>query len=166
MACLGRPPRFRGRPESDESRSVTNRCGDRSEDEPGPQGRWLSEAPREHDDDDGKTPNQDELPDGWLRPEAPEKEQVYPDQERHEDQDPLADTPGHARHGRVPIQLGSLWPAAERLQPYSLFYYLKAKAILTGFAAPFDVVVLSSVILIAMIWALVVFPRRDLAAPS
>ena len=28
--------------------------------------------------------------------------------------------------------LGSLWPAAEWLQPYSLFHYLKAKAILTG----------------------------------
>jgi ABC-type transport system involved in multi-copper enzyme maturation permease subunit len=62
--------------------------------------------------------------------------------------------------------LGSLWPAAEVLQPYSLFHYLKAKAILNGSATPFDMVVLSSVILIAMIWALVVFPRRDLAAPS
>ena len=62
--------------------------------------------------------------------------------------------------------LGSLWPAAEPLQPYSLFHYLKAKAILTGFVAPFDLVVLSSVILIAMVWALMVFPRRDLAAPS
>ena len=62
--------------------------------------------------------------------------------------------------------LGSLWPAAEVLQPYSLFHYLKARAILTGFVAPFDVAVLSSVILIAMAWALVVFPRRDLAAPS
>ena len=38
--------------------------------------------------------------------------------------------------------LGSLWPAAEVLQPYSLFHYLKAKAILTGVAAPVDVVVL------------------------
>ena len=62
--------------------------------------------------------------------------------------------------------VGSLWPAAEVLQPYSLFHYLKAKAILTGSAAPFDVVVLSSVILMAILWALVVFPRRDLAAPS
>jgi len=62
--------------------------------------------------------------------------------------------------------LGSLWPAAEGLQPYSLFHYLKAKAILTGRAAPLDMVVLSSVILMAMVWALVVFPRRDLAAPS
>src|SRR6185503_18153419 len=62
--------------------------------------------------------------------------------------------------------LGSLWPAAEVLQPYSLFHYLKPKAILTGSAAPVDVAVLSFVILIAMAWALVVFPRRDLAAPS
>jgi ABC-type transport system involved in multi-copper enzyme maturation permease subunit len=62
--------------------------------------------------------------------------------------------------------LGSLWPAAAPLQPYSLFHYLKAKAILSGAAAPADLVVLSSVILMAMVWALVVFPRRDLAAPS
>jgi ABC-type transport system involved in multi-copper enzyme maturation permease subunit len=62
--------------------------------------------------------------------------------------------------------LGSLWPAAEKLQPYSLFHYFKAKAILNGLVAPVDVAVLSSVILIAMVWALVVFPRRDLAAPS
>jgi hypothetical protein len=62
--------------------------------------------------------------------------------------------------------LGSLWPAAEWLQPYSLFHYFKAKAILTGVAAPLDLGVLSSVILISMVWALVVFPRRDLAAPS
>lgn len=62
--------------------------------------------------------------------------------------------------------LGSLWPAAAWLQPYSLFHYLKAKAILTGFVAPVDLIVLASVILIAMAWALTVFPRRDLAAPS
>jgi ABC-2 type transport system permease protein len=62
--------------------------------------------------------------------------------------------------------LGSLWPAAEVLQPYSLFHYLKARAILTGFAAPVDMGVLAAVIALAMAWALVVFPRRDLAAPS
>jgi len=66
----------------------------------------------------------------------------------------------------VPEVLGSLWPAAEGLQPYSLFHYLKVKAILGGFVALSDVAVLSSAILIAMVWALVVFPRRDLAAPS
>jgi ABC-2 type transport system permease protein len=62
--------------------------------------------------------------------------------------------------------LGSLWPAAEILQPYSLFHYLKAKAILTGAAAPLDLAVLVMAILIAMAWALIVFPRRDIAAPS
>ena len=62
--------------------------------------------------------------------------------------------------------LGSLWPAAEWLQPYSLFHYFKAKSILTGVAAPVDMGVLAAAILLAMAWALVVFPRRDLAAPS
>ena len=62
--------------------------------------------------------------------------------------------------------LGSLWPAAEMLQPYSLFHYLKPKAILLGAAAPFDEAVLAAVIVVAMAWALQVFPRRDLAAPS
>ena len=62
--------------------------------------------------------------------------------------------------------LGSLWPAAEVVQPYSLFHYLKPRAILTGGAPPFDLAVLASVILLAVVWALVVFPRRDLAAPS
>jgi ABC-type transport system involved in multi-copper enzyme maturation permease subunit len=62
--------------------------------------------------------------------------------------------------------LGSLWPAAEKLQPYSLFYYLKPKPILTGAGEPVDLAFLGIVILIAMAWALLVFPRRDLAAPS
>jgi len=62
--------------------------------------------------------------------------------------------------------LGSLWPAAEWLQPYSLFHYFKAKSILTGAFTPSDLGVLAAVILAAMTWALVVFPRRDLAAPS
>lgn len=62
--------------------------------------------------------------------------------------------------------LGSLWPSAQRLQPYSLFHYLKAKAILTGSVSIFDLAVLLGVILSGAWWALVVFPRRDLAAPS
>jgi ABC-2 type transport system permease protein len=62
--------------------------------------------------------------------------------------------------------LGSLWPKAEGLQPYSLFHYLKAKAILSGAAEPSDLVVLAAVIACAVTWALVVFPQRDLAAPS
>ena len=62
--------------------------------------------------------------------------------------------------------LGGLWPAAEKLQPYSLFHYLQAKPILLGNAAPFDDVVLAAVIVAAVTGALVIFPRRDLAAPS
>ena len=62
--------------------------------------------------------------------------------------------------------LGALWPAAERLQPYSVFHYLKPKPILLGAAAPLDLAVLATVIAAAMTWALVVFPQRDLAAPS
>ncbi len=62
--------------------------------------------------------------------------------------------------------LGSLWPDAEFVQPYSLFHYLKPKVVLTGAAAPVDFVVLAGVIAMSMVWALVVFPRRDLAAPS
>ena len=62
--------------------------------------------------------------------------------------------------------LGGLWPAAEFLQPYSLFHYLKAKAILLGAGAWHDDAVLAAIVVSAMIWALAVFPRRDLAAPS
>jgi ABC-type transport system involved in multi-copper enzyme maturation permease subunit len=62
--------------------------------------------------------------------------------------------------------LGSLWPAAEVLQPYSLFHYLKPKAILVGAGSVLDDAVLAAVIVAATAWALVLFPRRDLAAPS
>jgi ABC-2 type transport system permease protein len=62
--------------------------------------------------------------------------------------------------------LGSLWPAAEWLQPYSLFHYLEAKAMLTGVPRPFDFFVLLAVVAVAVAWALVVFPGRDIAAPS
>jgi ABC-2 type transport system permease protein len=62
--------------------------------------------------------------------------------------------------------LGSLWPDARPLQPYSLFHYLKGKAILTGALTPADFVLLAIVIAAAAVWALVVFPARDLAAPS
>ena len=61
--------------------------------------------------------------------------------------------------------LGSLWPDAAILQPYSLFHYMKAKAILLGTVAPLDDAILAAVIAVAVAWALLVFPRRDLAAP-
>jgi ABC-2 type transport system permease protein len=62
--------------------------------------------------------------------------------------------------------LGSLWPDAKWLQPYSLFHYVDAKAVLAGLADPRDFAVLLAVIAVAVGAALVVFPRRDLAAPT
>jgi ABC-2 type transport system permease protein len=62
--------------------------------------------------------------------------------------------------------LGSLWPDAKGLQPYSLFHYLDPKALLTGAVAAFNFVLLAVVAVVAIVIALVIFPRRDLAAPS
>ncbi len=62
--------------------------------------------------------------------------------------------------------IGSLWPDAEWLQAYSLFHYLKADEILTTGLPLLDVVILLVVIVAAVAYALVVFPRRDLAAPA
>lgn len=62
--------------------------------------------------------------------------------------------------------LGSLWPDAEFLQPYSLFHYLQTRDILVGEADPFGFVLLGAVIVISVVYALIVFPRRDIAAPS
>jgi len=62
--------------------------------------------------------------------------------------------------------LGSLWPDAAFLQPYSLFHYLQAKAILTGTADAFNFALLGGIIAAGVVYSLVVFPRRDLAAPS
>ena len=62
--------------------------------------------------------------------------------------------------------LGSLWPDAKWLQPYSLFHYVDAKADLAGLPHASDFVVLAAVIAVAVGAALVVFPRRDLAAPT
>jgi ABC-type transport system involved in multi-copper enzyme maturation permease subunit len=62
--------------------------------------------------------------------------------------------------------LGSLWPDAEPLQPFSVFHYLDPQSVLDGKADPFDFVVLTVVTLAGVAWSLVVFPRRDLAAPS
>ena len=62
--------------------------------------------------------------------------------------------------------LGSLWPDAKGLQPFSLFHYFDPKNILAGFADGGDFVVLGLVTAVAVLAALVLFPRRDLAAPS
>lgn len=61
--------------------------------------------------------------------------------------------------------LGSLWPDAAFLGKYSLFHYIRVKATLAGTVMPTDFAVLTGTIGLAIVWALVVFPRRDLAAP-
>lgn len=62
--------------------------------------------------------------------------------------------------------LGSLWPDAKGLQPYSLFHYLAPRDVLNGAASAGGFAILVVVAALAIAWALVVFPRRDLAAPS
>ncbi|HLO34608.1 MAG TPA: ABC transporter permease subunit [Candidatus Deferrimicrobium sp.] len=62
--------------------------------------------------------------------------------------------------------LGSLWPDAKGLQPYSLFHYLAAREVLAGTVSLSGLALLAAVGAAAVGYALVVFPRRDLAAPS
>jgi ABC-2 type transport system permease protein len=62
--------------------------------------------------------------------------------------------------------LGTFWPDAQFLQPYSLFHYYDPKSILEGGASAGDMALLAAVAAIAIGWALFEFPRRDLAAPS
>jgi ABC-2 type transport system permease protein len=62
--------------------------------------------------------------------------------------------------------LGSLWPDAKGLQPYSLFHYLASRDVLAGRVDGFGLGLLAVVAAVAIGYALVVFPRRDLAAPS
>jgi ABC-2 type transport system permease protein len=68
--------------------------------------------------------------------------------------------------------IGSLWPSrgtevgADILQPYSLFHYLNPDKTLTSGLQTFDTAVLLVVGAVAVIYALIVFPRRDLAAPA
>jgi len=62
--------------------------------------------------------------------------------------------------------LGSLWPDAAGLQRYSLFHYLAASDVLAGITNVAGLLLLAAVGAIAIAWAEIVFPRRDLAAPS
>lgn len=62
--------------------------------------------------------------------------------------------------------LGSLWIDARGLQPYSLFHYLDPKGALNGSMTAGDWLVPLGVFAAAFIVAMVVFPRRDLGAPS
>jgi ABC-2 type transport system permease protein len=62
--------------------------------------------------------------------------------------------------------IGSLWPDAEWLQPYSLFHYLQPDLVLRQGLQVFDTALLLLVGAGAVVYALIVFPRRDLGAPA
>ena len=62
--------------------------------------------------------------------------------------------------------LGSLWRDVAWSQQYSLFHHFNPGKVLTGNADPVDFVVLGVAIVVPVVYALIVFPRRDLAAPA
>jgi ABC-2 type transport system permease protein len=62
--------------------------------------------------------------------------------------------------------LGSLWDAATWTQEYSLFHHFQPGELLGGEADPLDFAILAAAVVIPIAWALVVYPRRDLAAPA
>ena len=62
--------------------------------------------------------------------------------------------------------LGSLWTDVAWSQEYSLFHHFQVAEILDGAADPLVFVILAVAVAIPLAWGLVVFPRRDLAAPA
>ncbi|MGQ0608139.1 MAG: ABC transporter permease subunit [Chloroflexota bacterium] len=62
--------------------------------------------------------------------------------------------------------LGSLWTDAAWTQAYSLFHHFDPGAILSGDVAPLDLVIVVIAAVIPVIYAIIIFPRRDLAAPA
>jgi ABC-2 type transport system permease protein len=62
--------------------------------------------------------------------------------------------------------LGSLWREADWTQEYSLFHHFQPTEILEGSLDPIDLVICGIAFLVPLVYALVVFPRRDLAAPA
>jgi hypothetical protein len=62
--------------------------------------------------------------------------------------------------------LGSLWTDAAWTQDYSLFHHFNPTEILEGRFEPIDLVITGVAFVVPIVWAIVVFPRRDLAAPS
>jgi hypothetical protein len=62
--------------------------------------------------------------------------------------------------------LGSLWKEAEWTQAYSLMHHFNPGEILTGDLQPVDLVIVFVAAAVPVIYALLVFPRRDLAAPA
>lgn len=62
--------------------------------------------------------------------------------------------------------LGSFWSAAQWTQEYSLFHHFESGQILSGNPSPFDFGLLAVAAVLPLVYALWVFPRRDLAAPA
>jgi ABC-2 type transport system permease protein len=62
--------------------------------------------------------------------------------------------------------LGTLWPDAAFLQPFSPFHYLSPLDVLGGRGNPSDIAVLAGIAAVATAYGLWRFPRRDLAAPA
>lgn len=62
--------------------------------------------------------------------------------------------------------LGSLWQEAEWTQEYSLFHHFQPAEILAGTIDPIDLLICAAAFVVPVVYALVVFPRRDLAAPA
>jgi ABC-type transport system involved in multi-copper enzyme maturation permease subunit len=62
--------------------------------------------------------------------------------------------------------VASLWTEARWLGDLSLFHYVRTKEILLGELRVTDVFIIGGVGVIALVWAWVVFPRRDIGAPS
>lgn len=62
--------------------------------------------------------------------------------------------------------LGSLWSDASWTQEYSLFHHFDPGAILAGEGVASDLLIVTVAAIVPVIYALVIFPRRDLAAPA
>ncbi len=62
--------------------------------------------------------------------------------------------------------IGSLWPDASWLRDWSMFHLVKAQPVLQGTIPTAELALLVGIGAIAVIYAWIAFPRRDLAAPS
>jgi len=61
--------------------------------------------------------------------------------------------------------IGSLWPDAAWIERYSMFHLVQAKQVLEHGLPAGDALLLGAIAAIAIGYAWIVFPRRDLAAP-
>jgi len=62
--------------------------------------------------------------------------------------------------------LGTLWPDAAWIRTWSVFHLAKPQKILDGAVPAGDLAILAAIAVLAIGYAWVIFPRRDLAAPS